>query len=92
MDIKEFMISLDLDILFEYTDNTYISTLEDSVIFGKVFSKLENNEDLVILQNNELLTEDGTSLLYKSKDNKFLINLLANWDNDIYQVIISETK
>ena len=71
-------------------DNNYIITLDNSDDFGKMFSHLEKIEDHEQLEDNQVVTEQGTSILYKSNSENYLFNLIADFDGNVYQLIVSE--
>lgn len=71
-------------------DNNYIITLDNSDDFGKMFSHLEKIEDLEQLEDNQVVTEQGTSILYKSNSENYLFNLIADFDSNVYELIVSE--
>lgn len=71
-------------------DNNYIITLDNSNDFGKMFSHLEKIEDLEQLEDNQVVTEQGTSILYKSNSENYLFNLIADFDGNVYELIVSE--
>lgn len=71
-------------------DNNYIITLDNSDDFGKMFSHLEKIEDLEQLEDNQVVTEQGTSILYKSNSENYLFNLIADFDGNVYELIVSE--
>lgn len=71
-------------------DNNYIITLDNSNDFGKMFSHLEKIEDLEQLEDNQVVTEQGTSILYKSNSENYLFNLIADFDSNVYELIVSE--
>ena len=71
-------------------DNNYIITLDNSDDFGKMFSHLEKIEDLEQLEDNQVVTEQGTSILYKSNSENYLFNLIADFDGNVYSLIVSE--
>lgn len=71
-------------------DNNYIIILDNSNDFGKMFSHLEKIEDLEQLEDNQVVTEQGTSILYKSNSENYLFNLIADFDGNVYELIVSE--
>lgn len=71
-------------------DNNYIITLDNSDDFGKMFSHLEKIQDLEQLEDNQVVTEQGTSILYKSNSENYLFNLIADFDGNVYELIVSE--
>lgn len=90
-------IAKDLDIL-KYGDGeydrqgNYVITLKDSDDFGRVNMLLSRNKDAQTMESNSLITYDNASMLYRYyKDNKkYQLNLLADFDSDLYKVVISE--
>lgn len=71
-------------------DNSFIISLYNSDEFGKIYSKLENSNFLNQLDENTVVTDQGSSLLYKADDANLLINLTADWDGDIYKLVIND--
>lgn len=71
------------------SNNSYVIDLIDSDDYGKVYSKLENCEDLEPLQDNQVLTEKGGSTTYESITEPYIFTLIADWDGDIYQLVIN---
>ena len=71
-------------------DGKYKVSLKDSNEFAKVYSKLEKNDILDIDEEATLITEDISQLLYLGKDIR--INLVGNFEKDIYYIIISEEE
>ena len=69
-----------------------IIQLNNSNEFGKMFTKLDNSDDLEQLEDNQVITEQGSSLLYESKSYPFLFNLMADFDGDIYNLVITEIE
>ena len=76
-----------------YSDNdNLVIDLADSDEYSKVFAMLEKNNDIYPEEDNQLVTEDTSSLIYASKDYNFIINLVSDWDAGRYQIIISEVN
>lgn len=69
-------------------DSSYIVDLIDSTEWGKIFSKLENCDDLSMLMTNGLTTEESSSYLYESESEPFLLNLKADWIGNSYQLVV----
>lgn len=89
--MEEFIKSLNIKYEGFYNDDkdSYIIDLPDSDTFGNIYIMLENNNHLDLLDDNQLVTDQGSSLIYQDRDKKFLVNLLADWESDKYQVIIN---
>ena len=84
--LKELGISLDgtYD-----SEGGYVIDLNSSADFGKVYSKLDKNDDLNFLESNSLLTTDNASLIYRYED-EVEITLLGDFNNDKYQLVINK--
>lgn len=92
MSVEEYLRALGITNELEQGDepDAYVISLMNSNEFGKVFTKLENAEDLLPLEDNQVITEQGTSLVYESKSEPFLLNLIADFDGDVYSLVINE--
>ena len=55
-------LGIDLDGTYD-SEGGYVVDLNSSASFGKVYSKLDKNEDLNFLESNSLLTTDNASLI-----------------------------
>lgn len=70
-------------------DGSYVIDLEDnSNAFGKVYSILDKNAEADDMEENTLLTVDNASMYYRYKG--FMINIIADFRNDHYKVVINE--
>lgn len=89
MTIKDVLIELGINKNGTYSrDGSFVIDLEeDSNEFGKIYSILDKNPDVEYMESNSLLTIDNSSLYYKYKD--FQINILADFNNDEYKVVIA---
>ena len=90
MDVNEYIKSIGI----KYTankseDGNYIVDLPNSDEFGRVFSILEKADDLDQVEDNQIITEQGSSLMYESMSEPYLISLLADWEADLYQLVIN---
>ena len=90
MDIEELVQELGIDKEGSYTPNdSYVIDLDSSDEFGKIYSKLDTNEDLEYEEDSSLLTVNNSSMIYNYKD-KYQIVLIADFNNDAYKVTIRE--
>ena len=89
MTIKDVLIELGINKNGTYSrDGSFVIDLEeDSNEFGKIYSILDKNPNVEYMESNSLLTIDNSSLYYKYKD--FQINILADFNNDEYKVVIA---
>ena len=71
-------------------DNSYVVDIMDSNEYGKIFTTLEKSDDLDPLEDNQVVTEQGSSLMYESMSEPFLLNLIADFDGDVYQLIVNK--
>lgn len=91
MSVEEYLKSIGISKEVEQgTDDSYVVSIINSNEFGKIFSKLENAEDLDPLEDNQVVTEQGSSLVYESISEPYILNLIADFDNDVYQLVINE--
>lgn len=91
MSIQEYLKSIGISKEAEQgDDNSYVVSIMNSNEFGKIFSKLENAEDLDPLEDNQVVTEQGSSLVYESISEPYMLNLIADFDADVYQLVINE--
>ena len=73
----------------EYTEDAYVVSLTISNEYGRIFTILEKSDDLDIMEDNQVITEQGSSLMYESESQPFIISLLADFDQDIYQLVVN---
>lgn len=67
--------------------------IADDNQYGVVFSKLEKNKDIELLDDNQFVTEQGSSIVYTSIEKPYyLITLLADYLNEKYSLNVSLTK
>ena len=90
--LKNFIDSLNIKYegFYNKDRDAYIIDLPNSDIYGKTYIKLENNNLIELLDSNQLVTEEGSSLLYQAIDLPYMVNLLADWAADKYQIIINK--
>lgn len=71
----------------------YIIETDNVEIYGVWFSKLDKSDYLDIIENNQIVTEDNSSIFYKTVDKPtFLINLIADFNSDTYKIVINSIK
>lgn len=72
---------------------TSVVDIFNSDQYGIVFSKLDRNNNLESMDDNQIVTEDDSSLLYTTKEGpNYIINLTADYASDIYQLIVTYKK
>lgn len=77
---------------FSEENQSYIIDLKDSDVYGYAYIKLENSDLLELMEDNQVVTEEGSSLMYEAISEPFLVNLLADWTADIYQIVITRME
>lgn len=89
--MEEFIKSLKLKTEGKYSEDkqSYVIDLKNSDAYGNAYIKLENNEELNLLEDNQVITEEGSSLVFESIDKPYIVSLLADWTADIYQIVIT---
>lgn len=61
--------------------------------YGIVFNRLEKNNKLELLDDNQLVTEQGSSIVYTTKEAPYyIVTLLADYLNERYSLNISLNK
>ena len=74
-----------------YSDEgAFVVDIDNSEEFGKVYSILDNSDLLDLQEDNSILTEDEANLNYLYEDEEFLISLTGDFENDIYQLTVTE--
>ena len=74
----------------EGKDNSYILDLNSDIEWGKVYTILDNSPLLYQRDENTLLTQHNSSLIYEYDDTNIIFNLKADFDNEQYSLVISE--
>lgn len=93
MGITEYLKNIGINYKVQLTeDNNYIIDIPDSESYGKIYSILDKSEDLDQIEDNVLLTEQGSSLMYESESQPILLNLIADWESNLYQLIINNIE
>ena len=90
MNEQEYLKQLNINKSGEYSDDAYVVDLLDSTEYGKVFSILDRSGDLDIMQDNQVVTTEGSSLTYESLSQPYLLSLLADWEGNVYQLVVSK--
>lgn len=87
---KEFLSSIGINIEGQIGDDAYVVDIADSNEYGKVFSKLEKADALDPLEDNQVVTVQGCSLMFEAVDEPYILNLIADFDEDKYQLIVNK--
>ncbi len=94
MDFEEFknLIGIKTKGVFSEENESYVIDLPNSDAYGYAYTKLDNSDELELMEDNQVITEEGSSLMYEAIDEPFIVNLLADWTADIYQIIITRME
>lgn len=84
-EMRDFIDFLELPYEGEEGDKNYILNLNSSNEFSKVFDLIDTNKDLFI-KGESKATGDETS--FRFTDGIYDVVLNANYDKDIYQVVV----
>ena len=91
IEVEDYLKSINIPYTGEISNNdSYVIDLPSSNDYGKVYSILDKSEDLDLLDDNQVVTEQGSSLIYESDSTNYMVNLIADWDSNKYQVVINE--
>lgn len=61
--------------------------------YGVVFSKLDKNKNIELLDDNQFVTEQGSSIVYTSVEKPYyIITLMADYLNEKYSLNVSVNK
>ena len=94
MELEEFANKLGIKTKGHTGDDeqSYVIDLPDSDAYGYAYIKLENSDIVEIMEDNQVVTTEGSSLMYEALDESILVNLLADWTADIYQIVITRME
>lgn len=89
-EVKKFLAHIGITYSGSISENdSYVIDLPNSDAYGKVFSTLDSSDDLEIMQDNQVITEQGSSLMYECEEEPYLLNLIADFDSDLYQLVVN---
>lgn len=90
MTIYELLREVGINRTGTYSDNdTYTIELNDSNDFGRINSILDRANILDPIDESSYVTSDNANLDYKYQD-QFILSLIADFENDYYQLVITE--
>lgn len=92
MDEKEFLNKIGINKEGNYSsdNDAYVIDLDNSEEYGRIFSKLDKSDEIDLLEDNQVITEQGSSLIYEAEDEGYILNLIADFDEDKYQLIVNK--
>lgn len=71
-------------------DGDYIIDLENADEYNRVFSKLDKSSDVEENEDASVVNMTMSNILYDNDD--YSINLIADFDNDIYKIVVHELR
>lgn len=71
-------------------DGNYIIDFENSNQFNKAFSRLEKSDLVEENEDSSVIDLNVSNVMYVSDDYSF--NLIAEFEQDIYRLVVSELK
>ena len=90
MSIERLVKELGINKIGTYArDGSYTIDLDSADEFGRMYSRLDNNEDLEYLDETSLLNVNNSSLNYRYED-LYQIALIADFNSDQYKIVITE--
>lgn len=72
----------------EDSDGEFVCEISDADDFGKVYSTLEANKELVYLEESSTLNIENGSQVYRLGD-QYQITLIADFAVDVYRLVIT---
>lgn len=81
---------LGLDTTGKFDEHRYIVQLEDSDEYARYYTKLDNAENLHLLDASSISEEYANVLTYSNGDFRFSLN--ANFDDNYYTLSVEEDR
>lgn len=67
--------------------------IPDDEMYGVIFSKLDKNSNIELLDEDQFVTEQGSSLVYTTKEKPYyVISLIADYLNEKYSLNVIRNK
>lgn len=86
----QFLKKLGINIPGYYNKDTYIIDLKDANEYAKIATKLDKSTELEEIEDFSISNISISNLMYEN-DN-YVLNLIADFDNNIYKLEITEVK
>lgn len=71
-------------------NDNYIIDFENSDQFNKAFSRLEKCDEVEENEDSSVINLNVTNVLYRAKG--YSLNLIADFDQDIYKLVVTQLK
>lgn len=69
-------------------DGSYVIDIYDSDDFGRIYSLLDNNNNVEELDDSSLLNQHSANISYLYDD--YQLTLIADFDEDLYKLVVTE--
>lgn len=86
--MEEFLNKLGIDGKLRRSSSSYVLDIEGSNSYGKIYSKLDNSDEVEEDEESSQVTEDYSSIQFYSDD--YVLQLIADFKNDEYRLTIKE--
>lgn len=89
MELNDVRVELNLPEGIE-NNNKYVITLSDSNEYARMYTLLDKNDSVYLddLQVGNMISEHSSILKFIYGDEEFTVSLEANFDEDIYKVVV----
>lgn len=88
--MKQLLTSIGINLPGHYEGDDYVVDIDNSDMFYRVFSKLDNTDLLDEEIESSQVGLDATNVIYSSDD--YVVNLIANFEDNTYSLICKEIK
>ena len=72
------------------SNNNYVIDFDNSDEYNKAFSKLDRTDLVEENDDTSLINMSVSNIMYSNND--FSLNLIADFDNDTYKLVVTELK
>lgn len=90
MNMEELLRKLNITEQPTKDGDSLIVNIMDSDDYARVYAKLDKSDLVEELEESSQITLENSSIQYESVDGKYNLTLLADFDGDIYTLVIKE--
>lgn len=72
------------------SNNNYVIDFDNSEEYNKAFSKLDRTDLVEENDDTSVINMNVSNIMYSNND--FSLNLIADFDNDTYKLVVTELK
>lgn len=88
--MKEFLVKLGITQDPVEKDGNFVIDLYDSDEYARVYSKLDKSDLIEEDPEASQVTLENSSIQYISEDDKYTLTLNADFDGDVYTLVVRE--